>query len=429
MEDYPDVVQVDVTNRCNFSCIMCIRNFWREKLGDMSFDLFKKIANEAFPSVKRVTLYGEGEPLVHPDFIRMVDFARKRLPKDAEIFFSTNGSLLDENIANILFKKIGVDCVAFSIDTFDSIKLKNIRFRAKPDVIFRNLKYLTKIKNKGIRDVRLGIDVTLMKSNLEDLPRMVEIASTWDVDFINVSHLVPYSSQFADETLYLTISKQSLELSKEILEEGWNFILQSIYEVCALYYGCSLPLNATNRLKKLWRRAREKETDLNPHLLLLHKEKINWTKKTEEVFNRAKKLASIYGIELDLPNILPDDRERSCPYVSKNATVIRFDGQVAPCLNYLYSHPTFINEHIRMDKSISFGNVIKQSLKEIWNSERYVKFREILEDMRKNTPWCGNCPFSSTGCWYANSNDYDCYGNSPSCSECLYSVNIAKCLI
>ncbi|MCD6515586.1 MAG: radical SAM protein [Candidatus Odinarchaeota archaeon] len=429
MEEYPDVIQIDITNRCNFSCIMCIRNFWEEKLGDMPFDLFRKIADEAFPNIKRVTLYGEGEPLLHPDFIKMVKLAREKLPKEGTIFFSTNGSLLNRNIADTLLRDIGVDSIAFSVDSFDFVKLKNIRIGAEPSIIFKNLRYLSKIKDKSVRDFKLGIEVTLMKSNLKDLPHIVDVAAAWDIDFISVSQIVPYSRQFADEIFYLTISKQSLELSRDILEAGWDIILQSIYEIYALYYGGNPSLAATRKLKSLWNEARKRGTDLNPNLVILHKGKISEIKKAEKIFDRAKKLAIRYGIELELPNLFPDDYTRSCPYVDKNATVIRFDGEVAPCLNYLYTHYTFINEHMRLDRSVSFGNVKNQTIKEIWNSEKYVAFRNILKDMRKNTPWCGNCPYSSTGCWYSFTNDYDCYGNSPSCSECLYSVNIARCLI
>ncbi|MGQ4832459.1 MAG: radical SAM protein [Candidatus Asgardarchaeia archaeon] len=429
MNEYPDVVQVEVTNRCNFNCIMCIRNFWKETLGDMPFDLYKKLAREAFPNIKRATLYGYGEPLINPNFIEMTKIARELLPTDGTIFFSTNGSLLSPKVADKLLKEIGVDSISFSIDSFDFVKLKDIRVGVSPALVFKNLKYISSIKHQAKRDFKLGIEVTLMKANLNDLPRIIETAASWNIDYVTVSHVLPYNEHFYNEVLYLTISKQSLDLSKDILKYGWDLILKSIYEYYSLAFWVPSHMNATKTLKDLWTQAREKGTELNPNLVILEKDKIMSISDIERIFNRARKMATKYGITVDLPDIIPDEKRRVCPYIEKNATVVRYDGEVSPCFNYLYTHPTYVNRHLREDKHVSFGNIKNQTLKEIWNSDKYVKFREILSDMPKNTPWCGTCPFSTTECWYTKTNDYDCYGNSPSCSECLYSVNLVKCII
>ena len=67
---HPNIIQVELTNRCNLSCSMCIRHFWNARLGDMNYDLFKKIDRKYFKISNRIDLYGGGEPLVYPRFFR-----------------------------------------------------------------------------------------------------------------------------------------------------------------------------------------------------------------------------------------------------------------------------------------------------------------------------------------------------------------------
>jgi len=426
---FPEIVQVEPTNQCNFNCIMCIRRFWNAKLGHMDFSLYRRLAESTFPHVKRVVLYGEGEPLIHPKFIDMVKFAREKLPREGTIFFTTNGSLLAPNIADKLIKKIGVDSIAISMDTVDFKKLERIRVGVGSQILFNNLKHVAKIKKDAKRDFKLGIEVVVMRSNIDDLPETVKIATEYGIDFISVSHILPYTKNLYDEVIYTTISEESLKLSDIILQQGWDLILGAVYEEYSLIYGDGGPFVYEGTLRKIWEEAKKRDIEINPPLLLRTKEKLDWIEKIKGIFRKSEDIARSYGIELDLPDIVPIEKARKCPYVEKNATVIRYDGEVAPCFNYLYSHPTFVNNHIRNDYAVSFGNIKNKSLFEIWNSKEYVEFRERLKDMPKNVPYCGNCPYSSNYCWYTLTNEIDCYQNQPSCNECLYSTNLVKCLI
>jgi MoaA/NifB/PqqE/SkfB family radical SAM enzyme len=98
-DDFPEALQVEVTNRCNFNCQMCIRRVWEARLQDLNLDLYEKIAKSSFPLLKKLILYGLGEPLVNPNFPEMLRIARKHLPKDSTITISTNGSLLTPEVA------------------------------------------------------------------------------------------------------------------------------------------------------------------------------------------------------------------------------------------------------------------------------------------------------------------------------------------
>ncbi|MFC1514869.1 radical SAM/SPASM domain-containing protein [Candidatus Omnitrophota bacterium] len=61
-------------------------------------------------------------------------------------------------------------------------------------------------------------------------------------------------------------------------------------------------------------------------------------------------------------------------------------GHVIPCCNILMSNKrTALREH-------SFGNIFENSMEEIWNSERYKRFRVTLNDPQKKVPFlCTLC--------------------------------------
>ena len=50
--------------------------------------------------------------------------------------------------------------------------------------------------------------------------------------------------------------------------------------------------------------------------------------------------------------------------------------------------------------------------------------RLMLEDFR--FPSCTDCKLLS-GCAYIDDNEMDCWGNSPSCAECLWARRIIAC--
>ena len=104
---------------------MCIRRVWDAKPSDLSLDLYKRIS-KSFPHLKRLILYGLGEPFINPSFLRMLKIARSFIPEECRIIVSTNGSLLKPQIARKILK-IGIDSLSFSIDTADPAKLGRIR--------------------------------------------------------------------------------------------------------------------------------------------------------------------------------------------------------------------------------------------------------------------------------------------------------------
>ncbi len=426
---FPKILQIEPTNSCNFGCIMCMRNFFSAPQGFMNMSLYRKIIEEAEGQVKRLVLYGQGEPLFHPNFIQMIALAREFMGLDVQLFFSTNGSLLNRDVADKLLKTYKVDEISFSVDTTDFAKLERIRIGAVSEVIFKNLKYVAELKKKLDYDFKLGVEAVVMKSNIDDLPDLVKNMSEIGVDYIVVSQMIPYTELISHDTAYLTVSREIIEMVGDIARLDWEIVRRAVYESYSFMYGHLLSRESELSLKEIWNQAKRLGLEVNLPLLIEKRDTIRLIKKAEENFKIVKEITESNGILIDIPEIFVNTKKRSCPYIEKEAMVIRHDGKVTPCFNFIYSHPIYVNNHIRMDNEVILGNVSKQTIEEIWNSKQYLDLRERLKNISDNVPWCGDCPYSTLGCWFTRNNKMDCYGNEPSCSECLYSVGIAKCII
>ena len=268
-----------------------------------------------------------------------------------------------------------------------------------------------------------------MKENVEDLPSLVMNLAENNVDYIIVSHVIPYTEKIFRRSVYITLSKPALEIIKPSLKHGWNLIQEASFELLGRTYGIDTGFRAAEIIKKFWDNADKNGYWINLPLFFDSTDKIEMIDKVEEIFRKSKKVADEYQIDLRLPSLYPDAKKRSCPYVDKSTTVVRSDGKVVPCLEFAYSHPMYVNTHMKEVNEVIFGNLKKEKLEDVWNKNIYVKFRETRKNFVKNIPWCGDCPYSTLGCFFTKTNELDCYANEPACNECIYSVGLAQCNI
>ncbi|MEW5944652.1 MAG: radical SAM protein [bacterium] len=125
--EFPKHADIELTNICNLKCIMCPRERMTRKQGRMSFELFRKLFNEAGQyGLKDTWLHMYGDPLLHPDFFTLIEYAREKSPV-THLGVSTNCMLLDEERAKKMLK-CGIDFVIFALDgvkkeTYESIRI------------------------------------------------------------------------------------------------------------------------------------------------------------------------------------------------------------------------------------------------------------------------------------------------------------------
>lgn len=108
---FPFMVDIELTNHCNFCCKFCGQNDMKREKGFMEVYLFEKIVDECAKQEVPIRLIRWGEPLLHPDVIEFCRYAKK---KKVPVHITTNGSLLtDDMIKEFIDMKL--DSIIFSM--------------------------------------------------------------------------------------------------------------------------------------------------------------------------------------------------------------------------------------------------------------------------------------------------------------------------
>jgi MoaA/NifB/PqqE/SkfB family radical SAM enzyme len=164
---------IAVTLNCNARCIMC--DIWKNKMTDeMRPEEYRMLPS----SLKSINITG-GEPFLRKDLPEIIR-AIKETCHNAKLVISSHG-FMPERIKQMVPEILKVDPkigVRISIDglekTHDTIR--GIAGGFKRDMLSLNL-----LRELGVRD--LGIAMTVMNSNIDELPGIHRLANEMNIEF------------------------------------------------------------------------------------------------------------------------------------------------------------------------------------------------------------------------------------------------------
>lgn len=194
----PQTIGIEPTNRCNMKCKICARNQWGNKVacGDMTMELFNKIA-PYFSEKISVSPQMFGEPLLAPHFFEMLHIMKKKHSR--EVVINTNGTLLNPENSYKLVKE-GIDVLAISMDGIKN--LKSIR-GIDIETITTGIKNINDAKKElKSNKPRFMITFIAMKSNIDELPEIIEFAAENGIAGVLVEFLTVYSKELVKESLF-----------------------------------------------------------------------------------------------------------------------------------------------------------------------------------------------------------------------------------
>lgn len=180
---------IEVSARCNLRCPMCAIGFddrYQVKQGrpDMlSPELFAEL-RPLFPTLLRAHLYGLGEPLLNP---HLTEFVRELSAAGVHTRTTSNGTLIDGERAEAL-AAAGLERISLSIDGATPATYEAIRRGARFSSVRRALVALAEARRRhGLPQVT--VNFVAMASNLEELPRLVDLVGEAGVEEMNVEPL------------------------------------------------------------------------------------------------------------------------------------------------------------------------------------------------------------------------------------------------
>ena len=157
-----DVIQLEVTKRCNFRCVHCFHGI-ENSPKDIPLEIIKKIVDQASEiGVFEFDITG-GEPLLRKDIKDILKYIHMNGMRTR---LYTNGFLLNEEFIDFL-KEIDIHCVRISVDGIDEKVHDEIRQCKSFQRIMKNIDLLIE------KDIDVEIVTVAMKRNYEQMNEII----------------------------------------------------------------------------------------------------------------------------------------------------------------------------------------------------------------------------------------------------------------
>lgn len=143
---FPLNIDIEISSKCQIKCDHCFRQYMN--MGEdefMPLDMYKKIIKECGEhNLFTLKFSMRGEPLMHPDAVEMVRYAKEVGIK--EVWINTNGGTLTEDLVRGLLQA-RVDWITVSFDGLGEI-YESVRRPLKYDKQIDKLKMLRRLRDE-----------------------------------------------------------------------------------------------------------------------------------------------------------------------------------------------------------------------------------------------------------------------------------------
>lgn len=361
---------IEPTNQCNLSCRTCIRNGWEDaSLGFMEVGIFEKLMEGVsnLPKPPLVFFGGYGEPLLHPEILRMV---RRAKHMGCKVELITNGTLLDRAMSLELIKA-ELDRLWVSLDGITSDGYGSLRPSSPLDLVLENLRgfhdMATGLKPFTLPKPALGLVFVATRKNLHELSQAASLAARLGVTRFLVTNVLPHTKDMTKEVLF---------------DSGLQ------------------------------------EAAFEPSMFKLHLPRMDsWELGRSGVISLLRS-----GFSLSLAGAELWRAHNRCPFVEEGSFVLNWKGEASPCLPLLYNHAQYLNDFERKCRRFVIGALEEKGLVELWLDEKHMFFRKRVREFAFSP--CTVCG----GCDLLESNEEDCFGNThPTCGGCLFAQGVVRC--
>jgi len=197
---WPDLdwVQLEISSKCNASCIYCPQSEYRRNWQNSQVSL--ETIRSLLPSLaatNHIHLQGWGEPFTHPGILEILTMCKSA---GHMVSTTTNGSLLSsDSIEEIVTR--GLDIIAFSLAGMDK-RNDTIRLGNSLKKTLAAISGIQKAKAKhGTDKPRIHLAYMLLRSGLDDLARIPDFFGNVGVDQVVISSLsLIVRPELADES-------------------------------------------------------------------------------------------------------------------------------------------------------------------------------------------------------------------------------------
>ncbi len=183
LKSRPRAIFVELTQNCNLHCPMCRKRLAYDPKKNMSFELFKLIADELFPYAELVDLRGYGESTVLKQLPHFLEYAARY---ECQLKLFTNLAVASDKVWQSLVQ-YGVT-LAVSFDSASKMNFERIRAGAKFETVISNLKKLQhwyQVYGYPMNE-HVYFSTTVQKQNLYELVDILKVMSDFGLNLIKL---------------------------------------------------------------------------------------------------------------------------------------------------------------------------------------------------------------------------------------------------
>ena len=193
LPEFPRIIELEITNYCNFQCIMCKTGIGSAKRnrGYMTDKVYDKLIDEVAGKEIALKFVGQGEPTLHPYFL---DYVKKAKEHNIICHLTTNGSMFnDDFIEKIVEMKL--DSIKFSFQGVNAEGYQALRGKDDFESLLDRIRHLYNIRgNREYPYITIATSVTnekredieLFRERCKNICDNLEIGIT-TLEFIDLS--------------------------------------------------------------------------------------------------------------------------------------------------------------------------------------------------------------------------------------------------
>lgn len=172
--DFPKRITLELTNRCNLSCVFCPRKYMEKQRGNLDVHLARRMIDEMKEHAPvQVVPFFRGETLLHPHWRDILAYMKKQ--DLGPIQFTTNATLLTSEAATAILD-LDLDFISFSMDTTDPDLYNSTRKGADFHACLKNV--LEFIEQRNRRRGRIRIQVSAVET-IRHKPYIGQFVEYW----------------------------------------------------------------------------------------------------------------------------------------------------------------------------------------------------------------------------------------------------------
>ncbi len=208
------VLALNLTNRCNLSCVHCGRDESIARLSELPASFFEGVVNDAIElGLEQVNITG-GEIFTRKDALPLI---QKIAEKGLFVSIETNGVLLNPNIINELATLGDSLRISFSMDGFDAKTHDLIRGKGSFE------KTMNAINSVADRGINARVISVLHKGNKTQILPMAKHFNSIGLGF----RLLPNIIEYGKGVYACNVYGVSYDETQKILDEYYDFLREN----------------------------------------------------------------------------------------------------------------------------------------------------------------------------------------------------------